>query len=233
MKKIGILIFAAAVIVGVCVASSLSFGRVNSKFFGLSSFNKKTKGSGHVSTEARDITGFSGVDVSGVFQVDITSQKDFAVEVEADDNLLPLIKTEVRDGMLHIETERRISTNNGLKIRISAPDISKINASGVARVNLVNVNNNELRSYTSGAAKTTVSGVTAKLLAEVNGASSLDAESLRAEAAEVDASGASSASIFATDELSSDASGASKIVYSGSPANIKKNSSGASTIKEK
>ncbi len=232
MKKIGILIFAAALIVGVCVASSLSFGRTNGKFFNLS-FNKKTKGSGNVATEVRNLSGFTGVDVSGVFQVEITAQKDFSVQVEADDNLLPLIKTEVSDGILHIKAERRISTENGLKIRISAPDIAKINASGVSRVSIADIDNAELSSYTSGASKVTINGVTTKLSAEVNGASTLDAEGLRANIADVDASGASSASVFATAELRTEASGASKVRYAGNPAKTEKNASGASSIREK
>jgi hypothetical protein len=232
MKKIGILVFAAAVIVGVFVASMFSFGRVNQKFFNFS-FNKKTKGSGNIVTEVRDIKGFKGVDVSGIFQVEITAQKEFAVEVEADDNLVPLIKTEVRGGVLHIETSRRISTESGLKIRISAPDIDSIEASGVSKVNLANLKNNEIRVNTSGASKVNVTGETAKVSIEVSGASSIDAENLKAEAADVNASGASHVSVFAAGELHSDASGASKIVYSGSPKTIEKNSSGASSIRER
>lgn len=232
MKKIGILVFAAAVIFGVFVASLFSFGRINQKIFNFS-FNKKTKGSGNIAAENRDIRGFKGIDVSGVFQVEITAQKDFGVEIEADDNLLRFIKTEVRDGVLHIETERRISTGNGLKVRISAPDIESIEASGVSKVNLTGVRNDQLRVDTSGASKISVDGETAKFIVEVSGASSIDAENLKAEAAAVNASGASHVSVFAINELRADASGASKIAYSGSPKNIEKSSSGASTIREK
>ncbi|MEK7855263.1 MAG: DUF2807 domain-containing protein, partial [Acidobacteriota bacterium] len=97
MKKFGILIFITAIILGIFVTSFFSIGQAAKPFFNLS-FNKKTKGSGKVATDVRDLRDFKGIDVSGVFQVEITSQKDFGVEVEADDNLLPLIKTEVRGG---------------------------------------------------------------------------------------------------------------------------------------
>ncbi len=108
MKKIGVLIFLAAAILGVIINGFFSFGQVGQKFFNIS-FNKKVKGSGNVVTESRDISDFKGVDVSGVFQVEITAQKDFSVEIEADDNLMPLIKTEVRNGVLHLETEGSLS----------------------------------------------------------------------------------------------------------------------------
>lgn len=232
MKKIGIIVFAVAILLGVFVSSFFSFGRVSDKIFNFS-LNKSVKGSGNISTETRDIADFTGVDVSGVFQVEITAQKDFGIEIEADDNLLPLINTEVRGGVLRIETTEKISSEHGLKIRISAPDIDSIDASGVAKVNLSGVKNNELRVDTSGASKVNIKGETANLTIEVSGASSIDAENLKAEYVNVDASGASHVSVFATGELKSDASGASKIVYSGSPKNVEKRSSGASSIREK
>lgn len=232
MKKIGILIFAAAIILGVCVASIFSFGRIDRNVFSFS-FNKKTKGSGNMATETRDIKGFRGIDVSGVFQVEITAQKDFGVEIEADDNLIPRIKTEIRGGVLHIETEGRLKSVNVMKVRISAPDIDSIEASGVSRVKLVNVRNDELRVNTSGASKTSVSGKTARISIEVSGASSVNTEDLVAEVAAINASGASHVSVFASGELRCDASGASRIVYAGTPKFVEKSSSGAGSVREK
>ena len=232
MKKIGILVFIAAIVLGVLVSGFFSFGRASGRFFNFS-FNKSVKGSGSIATETREIGDFSGVDVSGIFQVEITAGKEFGIEIEADDNLLPLIKTDVRSGVLRIDTNEKLSSEHGLKIRISAPDIDHIDASGVAKVNLSGVKNEKLHIDTSGASKITLSGETSDLTIEVSGASSIDAENLKAENANVDASGASHVSVFATGELKSDASGASKIVYSGSPKNIEKHSSGASSVREK
>lgn len=231
MKKFGILIFAAAAFLGILLASIFSFGCGSHKIFNVS-FGT-VKGSGNVVTEARDVKGFKGVDVSGAVQAEIAAGKDFSVEVEADDNIIPLIKTEVRGGVLHIETEKSISSRNGLKVRISAPDIDDIAASGASKVNLANVKNAELRVNSSGASKINVSGETAKVSIDVSGASSIDAENLRAESADVNASGASNASVFARNELRTDASGASKIVYAGGPKTVDKNASGASSIRER
>ena len=232
MKKIGIIVFAVAILLGVFVSSFFSFGRLSEKAFTFS-FASCVKGSGNLASETRDVDSFSGVDVSGVFQVEIVAQKDFGIEIEADDNLLSLIKTEVRGGVLRIETEKRVSASNPLKVRISAPDIESIEASGASRVSLADVKNDELRVDTSGASKVSINGETANLTIEVSGASSIDAENLKAENATVDASGASHVSVFAVSDLKSDASGASKIVYSGSPKNIEKKSSGASSVREK
>jgi hypothetical protein len=232
MKKLGILIFAAAIITGVAISSFFPFGKADHRIFNFS-FNEKVRGSGNVATESRDLNDFKGVDVSSVFQVEIIAGEDFAVEIEADDNLLPLIKTEVRSGVLHIETVERIKSRNGLKVRISAPAVEDIRASGASRVDMSGVRNETLRIDTSGASKINVSGETAKLEIEVSGAGSIDAGNLKADDVSVNASGASHASVFATAELEADASGASRIVYSGSPKNIQKQTSGASSVREK
>jgi hypothetical protein len=232
MKKIGILIFLGAVILSVFITSFFSFGQVSQRFFNIS-FSKKTKGSGNVVTERREVRDFKGVNVSGVFQVEVKAQEDFSVEIEADDNLLPLIKSEVRNGVLHLETEGRLSCDNGLKVRISAPEIDEIDASGASKVNVNGIRNSEMRTDTSGASRISLSGETAQLLVEVSGASSVDAENLKAETADISASGASRVSTFTLNELRARASGASKVTYSGSPKNIDKQSSGASSIRER
>lgn len=232
MKKFGILIFAAAIIIGVAISGFFSFGRADHRIFNFS-FNEKVRGSGNIATEARDVGDFKGVDVSSVFQVEIVAGEDLTVEVEADDNLLPLIKTEVRSGVLHIETVERIRSRNGIKVRISAPAVEEIRASGASKIDLSGVKNETLRVDTSGASKVNISGETAKLEIEVSGAGSIDAGSLKAEDVSVNASGASHASVFATADLDADASGASRIVYAGSPKNIQKHASGASSVREK
>ncbi len=233
MKKIGILIFIVAIIAGVVFANLFSFGRATGQLFNFS-FKSGAKGSGVAGTEVRSESGFSGVDVGGVFQVEITAGKDFSVEIQADDNLLPFIKTEVDGGgILHIETTERINSQTPLRVQISAPDIESIDASGASKVSLVGVKNSSLDIDTSGASKLKIEGETAEIKIEVSGASSIDAEALKARAASIDASGASSVSVFVTEHLVSDASGASRVSYSGNPTSVEKKTSGASSIHQK
>lgn len=231
MKKIGIIVFIAAIILGVVVSSFFSFGRLSERVFNFS-FSSGTAGSGNLATETRDVSGFTGVDAGGVFQVEIAAQEEFGIEIEADDNLLPLIKTEVRSGVLHIESEEKISPKNTIRVRISAPDIQSIEASGASKVSLNSLKNSVLKIDTSGASKVLINGETASLTINVSGASKVDAENLKAENATIDASGASHASVFVSGRLNADASGASRIIYSGNPKNIEKKSSGASSVKE-
>lgn len=233
MKKIGFLVFILALIVGIAVAGNIAWGKATSKFFNFEFKSGGARGNGNVQSQARDLKGFKGIDVSGVFEVEIVAQKDFSVQVEADENLLEHIKTEVDGDVLEISTSKRIKSSSGLKVRISAPDIEKLEISGAAKVSLVDLKNSALQLETSGASKINLAGETDKLVIDVSGASNVEAESLRSRAATIDASGASKVNVFATESIRSEASGASRITYTGGATDVVKKSSGASSVSQK
>lgn len=233
MKKIGILIFVAALVIGTVVSNMFSFGRSTGNFFNFSLNFKGVKGSGNMSAEDRNVSGFHGIDVGGVYQVEITAQKEYSVRIEADDNLLPLIRTEVEGGILKIESERRISPKSKIRIIIGAPNIDNLEVSGVANVTLNDIKNEGLTIDSSGASKIKVTGETAKLTVDVSGASKIDAETLTTGKANIDASGASGVTVNVSGELKAEASGASRIIYTGTPTNIIKDTSGASKVTKK
>jgi hypothetical protein len=233
MKKIGIIIFIVALIVGVTFANLFSWGKASAKIFNFSVNFGGVKGSGNVQTEKRGVADFRAIEVGGVFEVEVIAQKEFSVEVEADDNLLQFIKTEVRGGTLEISTEKRISTKERIRIRISAPDIESVQVSGASKLSLANLKNDSLKVDASGASKIKIDGETGNLEVELSGASKLDAENLKSENVNVDGSGASSASVNVSGDLKADLSGASKVTYTGSPRNLEKSTSGASSVKGK
>ncbi|MBP9663068.1 MAG: DUF2807 domain-containing protein [Pyrinomonadaceae bacterium] len=231
MKKFGFLVFLLALIGGLIAANSSSFGRIGGSFLNFKVGSEQ--GSGRVASEIREISDFHGVDVGGVFQVEITAQKGHSVEIEADDNLLPLITTKVRNGILTISTERKLSTENPLRIRISAPDIDSLDVSGTAKVSLVGLQNESISIDSSGASRVRVTGETAKLTTDVSGATQIDAQELQAANANIEASGASRVDVNVTGELRTDASGASKITYSGTPSSLQTKRSGASSVSQR
>ena len=232
MKKLGIVIFVVAIILGIVFSNLFSFGKASAGIFHIS-FGHSVAGSGVTASEVRELSGFKGVDVGGVFQVDITAGKDYVVEVEADDNLLPHIKTEVEGGTLKISTEGRLKSSSPMRIRISAPDIASIEASGACKVVASDLKNSVLEIDTSGASKVKLVGETELLTVDVSGASNIDAGALKAKDANVDASGASSVDVFVSGKLRSEASGASRVSYAGNPASVEKDASGGAHISPK
>src|SRR5688572_29666659 len=112
MKKIGLIVFIAALTIGSILAANFSFGSFQIIKFG------KVKGSGTVKSETRDVAGFKAIKVRGAVNVEVSVQKDFSVSVEADDNLLENIKTEINGETLEIYSEGKISTRSKINVKI-------------------------------------------------------------------------------------------------------------------
>lgn len=230
MKKFGLIAFIGALILGIVIASVFSIGKFSLNLF---SFNDKVNGSGNIQTQDREVSNFTKIDVSGVFKVEVTLQRDVDVKVEADENLLSFIKTEVNDDTLQIKAKKRLSSKNPLVIKVSVPNVEALEISGASKIEMTNVKNDSLTVDSSGASKIKIEGITKNLTVDSSGASTINAENLKSENAFIDSSGASKINVFASNTLEADLSGASNVVYSGSPKNIKKKASGVSCVREK
>jgi hypothetical protein len=225
MKKISLAIFILALTIGLIFSASCGSVSIN-KISGI-------KGSGTSKTEQRSVAGFRQVEAGGAVNLEIDAGKEFSVTVEADDNLLQYIKTQVSGNTLKIYSEGKISPTAKFNVKISMPAFEGLDISGASEAKIVNVKVDSLEMKASGASEVNIIGEANELKAEASGASEINAENLRTESATVDASGASSAIVSAIDMLEVEASGASKIYYTGEPKNIRQNASGASSINKK
>jgi hypothetical protein len=193
----------------------------------------KTSGSGTMKMEKRELPAFAAVDVSGAFEVEIVVQPQQSVEIEGDDNLLPLIKTEVKNGVLVINHEQSFSTRHKLRVRISAPDLDAISTSGASDIVATRVKSEDFKIDASGAGNLHISGETKTLKIDISGAGQVDAKDLRAGKVSVHSSGAAQADVYASEELSADVSGAGNVNYYGNPKAINEDVSGAGSISKK
>lgn len=227
MKKLGLLVFIIAVVSSLTV---VSFVTGNSLLPSLPQFFVKVNGSGNLRTERRDVPNFTGIKVGGATNVEINVGDAQSVEVTTDDNLLEVTKTYVKNDTLYVERKGKIWTSTPLRIRVTVPELKRLNLSGASRAELKNVLADNFELDLSGASKVSIEGEAATFIVDMSGASNLDADNFKASKAVVDVSGASKASIFVTDDLSAEASGASKIFYGGNPKFIRENESGASRV---
>ena len=83
----------------------------------------------------------------------------------------------------------------------------------------------------SGASSVTLRGKALDLKADLGGASSLTANKLITDTVDIDAGGASKASVYGNIDMDLEASGASRIYYSG-PGNVSKYRGGGSRIRK-
>ena len=230
MKKVGIAVFAVALVVGLVVTNLFSFRQM----FEWPVHFGAVEGSGKVASDVREVGDFHGLDVGGIFKVEVVVGKTSGVEVQADDNLLPLINTHVdHDGILHIESEGRIKSQNDILVRVTTSDLDDLDVSGAANVNVSGLRGGELSVDASGASHIKVAGEAASVKIDVSGASQIDADNLAAVDAKVDASGAANIAVNVSGTLNADLSGASKVIYSGAPTSVEKKTSGAARVSAK
>ena len=81
--------------------------------------SQSTQGSGNVTKESRSVTGFTGVEIASSAEVTVSIGESESVVVEADDNIQPLIQTNVRGGTLVIETRPNTSINPTTRVRVT------------------------------------------------------------------------------------------------------------------
>ena len=193
----------------------------------------KTTGSGTMKLEKRNVPAFVAVDISGAYEVEVVVQKEQSLEIEGDDNLLPLIKTEVNNGVLEIKNDKSFSTKSKLRVRISVLDLDGVSTSGASDIVVSGVKSDEFNVKASGAGSLKLSGEVKSLKLDTSGACEVDAKDMRAQIVSVDSSGASNLDVYATEELLVDSSGAGNINYYGNPKKIDQNTSGAARITKK
>lgn len=189
------------------------------------------RGSGVRKTEKRDLPAFTSIETSGAFEVRVDCQKPASFELEADDNLLPLVQTEVRDGVLRVTTTKGYSSNGGIVLRVTVPDLARIKSTGAGKFNISNLKNDQFEIQSTGAATVVASGQSKSLMISSTGAGKIDAHDLRASDATVKVTGAAGVDVYATDALDVTVSGAGRVTYSGNPKVSKKVSGAGQVVK--
>ncbi|MBB6609552.1 DUF2807 domain-containing protein [Pontibacter sp. Tf4] len=197
----------------------------------------QVKGNGNLQTQTRKVSDFNGIKVSGGFAVEIEQGNTESLKIEAEENLMDNIKTQVKNGVLHIYTEGSINSRKGMKAYITVKDLNKIDISGGVKVTglsklkagdfqldmsggsnvKLDIEAKKIFSNMSGASKVVLTGRADELKLDMSGASSVNTQDLIAKRVKVSTSGASSVKVHATDNLVVNASGASHVAYAGSP----------------
>jgi len=174
-------------------------------------------GSGVRKVEKRELSPFSSISTDGAFEIDVVCQQPQTLEIEGDDNLLPMISTEVSNGVLRINNSGSFSTRTPMKIKISVPNIEGITANGAGKIEVSRLKNDKFDIDSNGAPTIRVSGETKELEIDANGAGHVDAHKLRASRAEVESNGVAKVEVFASDVLNVTVSGPSQVIYDGDP----------------
>ena len=175
------------------------------------------RGSGKLLKETRNVGSFNSISTEGAFDIVVICQKQQEVEISGDDNILPLVTTEVSNNVLHIRKLPNYSISQPLKLRISAPDLVSMHVSGAGTIEVSGLKNEQFEIDVNGAPIINASGETKSLKINANGAGNIDTHKLRAARVEVDSKGVSGVEVYATEQLDVTVSGPSHVVYRGNP----------------
>jgi hypothetical protein len=191
------------------------------------------RGSGTAKTEKRSLASFDSLDVEFVGSIEVRSQGQESLEISGDDNIIPLITTEVKNGTLYIRPSKGYSPQQKLQIAVSTPNVKRFVFDGVGEANLSNVKNERVELVLRGVGSISASGKTKEVDIKVDGVGSLDAKNLRAINAKVNSSGVGSVEVYATGQLDATTSGVGEIDYYGSPKTVNKKAEGIGKINER
>jgi hypothetical protein len=217
----------------------------------ISGWDTGISGNGNVVEEVRDVSGFTGVHVSSGIDVYLSEGDQFEVRVEADENLMEVIETEVRGNMLEVGTDRvNIRRAKSKKVYVTLPELTalKISSAGDCdgqtlfhcddlRLSIssagdlsleVEADRIDIDISSSGDAR--IAGNAGELDASLSSAGDLDAWDLEARVVDVSVSSAGDARVFATEEISMSASSAGNIYYRGDAKVLRSSKSSAGDI---
>ncbi|MBV6394744.1 MAG: hypothetical protein HFACDABA_00311 [Anaerolineales bacterium] len=214
------------------------------------------RGSGAIKTETRSVSGFDKIDIDYPADVVIQQGASESLMIEADENLLPQLVSEVRDGTLHIENrehnfKKRVNPSQIVRITITVRELREVDFSTAGELTLtglkgkalsvflsgagnVTLNNLELEKLTaslSGAGEFTTSGSASELSLTISGFGSFNSPNLKTETADIQISGAGSATLRVEKTLDASISGAGSVNYYGSPS-VTRAVSGAGSVKQ-
>lgn len=196
-------------------------------------FGKVVRGSGAVVSEKREVQDFDQINLKGSMDVRVTRADEFRCIVKADDNIIPLILTEVRGPSLHISVKGSYSTSQKIAVILELPKLSEIVLSGSGDVNAVDVILDDALLKIAGSGDITATGVAKNIVAEINGSGSLNLASLKVDHVDVAVNGSGDAAVWATESLNAKVNGSGDIIYSGDPEKIDRAVNGSGDIVKK
>lgn len=195
-------------------------------------------GSGNVVAEVRQLSQFDRVRVSGAGQLTLVQGDRESLQIEADDNLLPLIKSEVAGGVLKIGAEDvSIKPSRKIRYRLELKSIKdlqlsgsleaeaqalqadrlRIGISGSGEVGVAKLEASRLEVQVSGSGNVKLAGKVNRQVIQISGSGDYRAGDCESQNTEVHVSGSGSATVWAQAALEVHVSGSGQIRYYGKP----------------
>ena len=212
-------------------------------------------GSSNIISQEKQLSAYDRIEVLGGYDVIFTDGEVGKIKIKAPDNILPLIQTEVSDGLLRIDTGKNryklkepiiiyVPVDSRLKqvvIKGSADIYTEKNletkalevdvyGSGDVRLQ---VDASSLALKIDGSGDIRVGGKTDNLSININGSGDVEVPNLKAEKAVININGSGGVSAYVTENVDISIAGSGDVTIKGNPKKVKRiiNGSGRVSVK--
>ena len=189
--------------------------------------------------EERDVPSFSGIGLAIPADLFLTQGSPQKVVIEADENDLGKIETDIRDGVLQIKKEKQWSQNlKNVKIWITVPEVDalhlagsgmiqaekaiqseelELKISGSGKIILKELSAGEVEAAISGSGDLILGGSAKEMDLAISGSGTALAQALKVDNCSVQISGSGRCEVDATVDLEAAISGSGKVTYYSNP----------------
>jgi hypothetical protein len=188
-------------------------------------------GSGIIVTEARQLAGFSALDLAAFGRVDVEIADHESVEVETDDNVVGLVRTEVVGGRLVVTMADGTSLLNAtLRVRVRAMALDDVIVHGSSDVEIRGLAASRFGLTMRGSGDAAVSGTVDDLRVDIRGSGDVRAVDLVAQQATVRSSGSGDVALHAVRSLDASVDGSGDVTYRGTPETVRRAVAGSGEL---
>ena len=173
------------------------------------------QGQGPVTSETREVGAFSRIEASAGIRVVVRIGPSEAVEVTAQENLLPVIATDLRGDTLSIESSEDFTTLEPVTVTVVVPAVDGITLSGGSQAVIDGLDAESLELRIRGGAQVTAAGSVGSVALHADGGATASLEDLSVRVATVSMDGGATATLTASDDVTGTAAGGSRLTVLG------------------
>jgi hypothetical protein len=197
------------------------------------------RGNGIAAEETRNLIPFTGVVSEGAFDILIIPDSVYTVKVEADENLIPYIRTRISSGKLIIDTGTRncLKSDSPMLLTVRLPQVEYINLAGSGLISGDDISADDMRVEIMGSGRIDLRGLDVNILDglitgsgdlifwgsaeetdfDIAGSGNIDAYQLDSDKCIASISGSGSMYVSVESRLDVYISGSGSIYYKGNP----------------
>ena len=188
------------------------------------------EGSGRIVRQNRAVAPFQRVETYGAEQVEVRFGPRHSLVIAADDNILPLLSSAVRNGTLKLESRGSYRMRGPIKVWITTPNLEDYKTFGSGGVTIHQVNNPRLNLGVFGSSDIHATGRTGMLDVAIHGSGSARLAGLAAGNAKVGIYGSGEALVRTGGQLNASVFGSGNVRYLGQPQNVRRQRFGSGRI---